>query len=303
MTAPTEAMAPDLSAAAGPDPGATASRPRQWAPSPLLITGLVIVGVVVIVGVCGNLLTPYDPHVVSGGALQSPSVHHWLGTNSPGQDIFSQLVYGTRASLVAALLGGSLAMVGAILFGVVPTLRRGLADSAFNRATIFLLALPSLPLLVAVGALAGGNQLIPILVIALVGVAPNARILRSQALALRDRGFIGAARGFGGGPIYVLRRHVVPAMGPLVVIGFVNWAGIAVALQAALAFLGLGNASAVSWGAMMNRALSQQGIYLSPMWTWWVLPPGFAITVTLLGFTFIGVGLEPAFNPRWRRSS
>jgi ABC-type dipeptide/oligopeptide/nickel transport system permease subunit len=194
-------------------------------------------------------------------------------------------------------------MVGAILVGVLPALRTGFADTFANRLTVFLLALPAIPLLVAVGALAGNNGTALILVIAFLGVAPNARILRGQALALRDRGFIGAARGFGGGQLYVLRRHVVPAMGPLVVIGFVNWAGLAVGLQAALAFLGLGSARAVSWGAMMNRALGQQAIYFSPMWTWWVLPPGIAITLTLLGFTFIGVGLEPSFNPRWRRSS
>jgi peptide/nickel transport system permease protein len=87
-------------------------------------------------------------------------------------------------------------------------------------------------------------------------------------------------------------------MGPLVLINFVNWASTAIGIEAGLAFLGLGDPSGISWGLMLNRALSQPSIYFSPMWVWWVLPAGFAITLSLLGFTFVGVALEPAFNPR-----
>lgn len=274
---------------------------RRVLSSPLLLVGLAIVGLVVLVAIFAPLLTPYNPHLITGPAMQQPTARHWLGTDVPGRDIFAQLVYGTRPSLIAAGVGASLAMVGAILLGVLPVLRRGFADAATHRLVVFMLALPVFPLLIVIGALAGNDPTALILVIGFVGMAPNARILRSQALALRDRGFIGAARGLGGGPLYVVRRHVVPAMGPLVVIGFVNWASVAVGLQAGLAFLGLGSPDAVSWGAMINRALSQQSIYTSPMWKWWVLPPGLAIILTLVGFTFIGVGLEPVFNPRWKR--
>ncbi|HUR23907.1 MAG TPA: hypothetical protein VMZ73_08565, partial [Acidimicrobiales bacterium] len=86
-------------------------------------------------------------------------------------------------------------------------------------------------------------------------------------------------------------------------VGFVNWASAAIGLEAGLAFLGLGDPSGISWGLMLNRALGQSSIYFSPMWVWWVMPPGLAITATLLGCTFIGVGLEPTFNPRWLRAS
>jgi ABC-type dipeptide/oligopeptide/nickel transport system permease subunit len=285
------------------DERAPAPRHRRVVRSPLLVIGLVLVGLAALAALFAPVLSPYNPHVVSGPRLQQPSGQHWLGTDVPGRDILSQLLYGAWPSLEAGAVAGSLTMLGAILFGVLPALRRGLVDDASNRMLVFLLALPGLPLLIAVGALAQNNELALVLVIALLGVAPNARILRSQALALRDRGFIGASRGFGGSPLYVLRRHVVPAMGPLVAIGFVNWAGTAVALQAGLAFLGLGNPSQVSWGSMMERALSQPSLYSSPMWKWWVLPPGIAITLTLIGFTFVGVGLEPSFNPRWMRSS
>ncbi len=271
--------------------------------SGLLLFGLILLALLTLTAIFAPLLTAYDPKAISGPALESPTTRHWLGTDIPGHDIFSQLIYGARASLIVALIGASMAMTGAVLMGVLPALIGGWADRMSNGFTVFLLALPGLPLLILVTSLAGNSQIAVIAVIGFIGMAPNARILRSQALSLRQRGFIGAARGFGGGPMYVLRRHLVPGLAPLIVVGFVNWAGISIGLEAGLTFLGLGDPSGVSWGLMLNRALEQPGIYFSPLWTWWVLPAGFAIAIAVLGFTFIGVGLEPSFNPRWLRAS
>lgn len=281
--------------------GGPASQRRRR--SPLLVFGLVLIGLVVFMALFAPLLTPYDPREISGPPLETPSAAHWLGTDSPGRDIFAQLVYGARVSLAVALVGGSVAVVGGILIGVLPALVGGFADSFSNRLTVFLLALPGIPLLVLVGSLAEGYVDIALfVVIGFLGVAPTARILRGQALTLRERGFMAAARGFGGGPLYVLRRHLVPAMGPVVLINFVNWASAAIGAQAGLAFLGLGEPTGVSWGLTLNRALAQPSIYFSPMWVWWVLPAGFAITLALLGFTFVGVAMETKFNPRIARS-
>jgi len=271
--------------------------------SPMLTVGLALIGFVLVVGVFAPLLTPYSPKAITGSALEQPSARHWLGTDVPGRDIFAQLVFGARASLLVGFVAPSLALTGAIMIGVLPVLLGQFADTMSNRLVVFLLAMPGLPLLVLIGSLVGKNQLAIIVVIAIAGAAPNARILRSQALALRGSGFIGAARGFGGGPLYVLRRHLVPGLGPLILVGFVNWAATAIAMEAGLAFIGLGDPSGISWGLMLNRALSQQSIYFSAMWTWWVLPAGLCITFTVLSFTFVGVALEPSFNPRWLRAS
>ena len=276
---------------------------RKLLRSPLMIIGSILVGLLVVVAVFAPLLATHDPKAITGPALEPPSGRHWLGTDVPGRDIYSQLIYGGRASLIVGVLGASLALAGAILVGVLPALVGGAADTLSNRLVVFLLALPALPLLVLVGALAGPHESALILVIAFAGVAPIARVLRSQTLTLRARGFISASRGFGGGPLFVLRRHLVPGLGPLIVVEFVNWAGTAIALEAGLTFLGLGNPSGVSWGLMMNRALAQPSIYFSRMWTWWALPPGLAITLAVIGFTFVGIALEPSFNPRWLRSA
>jgi len=267
------------------------------------VAGLALLGLLLVVALFAPLLTSHDPRAISGDALERPSGRHWLGTDVPGRDIFAQLVYGSRTSLAVAALGGSLAMTAAVLVGVLPALLGGVADTLSNRLVLFLLALPGLPLLVLIGSLASRSLLTTILVIAFLGTAPNARILRGQTLSLRRRGYIGAARGFGGGATYILRRHLVPGLGPILAVGFVNWAGVAIGLEAGLAFLGLGDPSGVSWGLMLNRALGQQSIYFSALWTWWVLPAGFAIAAAVVGFTFVGVGLEPSFNPRWLRSS
>ena len=300
MTAVSPAVL-DVGTATRPDaPSASAPRPTR---SPLLVVGLLLLAVLAVVAVVAPLLTPHDPSAISGRALEQPSGRHWLGTDVPGRDIFAQLVYGARASLVVALVAGSLAMVGAVLVGALPALVGGRVDVLSNRLVVFLLALPGLPLLILIGSLATNRRLAVVLVIAFLGVAPNARVLRSQALTLRQRGFIAAAHGFGGGPGYVLRRHLVPGLGPLILVGLVNWAALAISLEAGLAFLGLGDPSGISWGLMLNRALAQPALYFSPMWTWWVLPPGLAVAATVLGFTFVGVALEPSLNPRWLRAS
>lgn len=283
--------------------GAALTSRRHRRPPGLLWIGCGLLGAVSAMALLAPVLAQHDPAGVSGSALTRPSASHWLGTDIPGRDLFAQLVYGARTSLVVAVAGAAVAVLGAIVVGVLPALAGGAADALSMRAVVFLLAVPGLPLLVLVGAMVGDSRAAVIVLIGTIGVAPNARVLRSQTLSLRQRGFVAVSRGLGGGSGYVLRRHIVPALGPLLVIGYVNWAGVAIGLEAGLSFLGVGDPTGVSWGLTLNRALTQPGIYFSAMWTWWVLPAGLAITATVLGCTFVGVALEPRFNPRWLRAT
>lgn len=270
--------------------------------SPLVLTGGATVAVLAAVAVFAPALAPYDPRAVVGESLQPPSTRHLLGTNSVGQDLFSQLVWGARASLAVAVGAACLTVVVGVAVGVGAGVAGGTADLVAARVVDTFLALPVLPLLVVVAALAGPSRRHVILAIGLVAWPGLARIIRSQTLTLRHRGFVHAARGFGTGPLYIARRHLIPALGPLVAVGFVNMAGISVLLEAGLAFLGLGDPAAVSWGLVLNRAVRHQGLYFSPLWTWWVLPPGLAITLTVLAFTFLALGLEPILNRRSQRT-
>lgn len=271
--------------------------------SPLVVVGGAIVALLVGVAVLAPLLAPYDPRALSGASLLRPSARHLLGTNDVGQDILSQVIWGARSSLSVAVGAALLAVVVGVGVGTGAGLAGGWTDTAAMRVVDVVLALPLLPLLVLLAALAGARRSNLILIIGLTGWPATARIVRAQTLTLRRRGFVDAARGFGGGFPYVVRRHLVPALGPLIATGFVSVAAHAILVEAGLAFLGLADPTGVSWGLILNDALLHQGLYFTPLWTWWVLPAGFAVTLAVLGFTFVGVGLEPAFNPRWRRGS
>ncbi len=271
--------------------------------SPLIVLGSGLVGAVLVVAVLAPLLAPFDPRDLTGDALEAPSARHLLGTNNIGQDIASQLIWGARMSLSLAVGAAGLSVAIGVLVGVTTGLVGGLLDMVVLRTIDVVLALPRLPLLVLVGALADAGRVTLVLVIALLTWPVIARLVRSQTLTLRRRGYVVAARGFGGGLGYVARRHLVPALAPILVTGFVAIASNAILLEAALAFLGLSDPTAVSWGLVLNRALNHPGIYYTSAWAWWLLPAGFAITLTVLGFAFLGVGLEPVVNPRWQRGA
>lgn len=263
--------------------------------------GLGVLLVLVTVGALAPVLAPHDPRALSGAPLEPPSASHPLGTNDIGQDVASEVIWGARTSLLVATAAAAVAVAMAVLVGVGAALVGGRTDRIVVHLIDVLLGVPVLPLLVLVAALTGPRLTVIVVVIGFLAWPRMARVLRSHALSLRQRGYVAACLGFGGGFGYVLRRHLVPALAPLVAANFVLVAGAAVLLESGLAFLGLGDPTAPSWGQVLNRALEHPGIYFTPAWTWWVLPPGVAITAAILGFTFVGVGLEPRFNPRWAR--
>lgn len=271
--------------------------------SPLLMLGAFLVGGFTLVALLAPWLAPYDPQALSGPGLAPPSPAHLLGTNLIGQDILSQVIWGARSSFAVAVGAATLAVIVGVLVGVGAGLLGGVVDTLAMRTVDVLLAVPNLPLIVLVAALTGASRMGLILLMGLLFFPPISRVVRSQALTLRQRGFVESAQGFGGGVLYVIRRHLVPALGPIIVAEFVVISGNAVSLEAALAFLGLGDPTGVSWGLMMNNALATPGIYFTSAWMWWVLPAGFVITLAILGFAFLGVGLEPVINPRADKSS
>ncbi|MGI9119310.1 MAG: ABC transporter permease [Acidimicrobiales bacterium] len=271
--------------------------------SPLVLLGGTLLVALFVIAVFAPLVSPHDPKALTGDSLERPSTDHPLGTNDIGQDIFSEIVWGARQSLIVAVGAATLAISLGVVVGVGAGLVGGLVDRLAMRVVDVVLAFPTMPFLVLVAALAGVNRAVLVLVIGFITWPEIARLVRSQTLTLRRRGFLDSARGFGGGVPYLVRRHLIPALAPIIVAGFVTIAGQAVLMESGLAFLGLADPTAVSWGLVLNRALLFPGLYFTSIWVWWVLPAGFAIALTVLGFTFLGVGLEPVFNPRWTRGN
>ncbi|MGI8810422.1 MAG: ABC transporter permease [Acidimicrobiales bacterium] len=270
--------------------------------SPVLLVGVAMLSIVVAVGVLAPWISPYPPRAITGEVFESPSAEHLLGTNNAGSDILSRLIWGSRTTLVVAVSVTLMVLVIGIALGLTAGLRGGLVDSSVMRLVDLFLGLPLLPLLIFVGALAGPSLPASVVMIGLFLWPQTARIVRSQALSLRSRGFVSTARGFGGGPAYVIRRHLIPALGPVIAANLVFVAGVAVAIESGLSFLGLGDPAAVSWGAELERAVSSDQIQFGTLWLWWMAPFGLALTFAIFGFSLIGVALEPRFNPRSGRA-
>ena len=263
-------------------------------------TGLggVIIGLFILVALAAPWLAPYDPHLFSGKPLERPGPAHLLGTNDAGQDILSELVYGARISLVVGL-GAALGTV--ILGSVVGSLAGylgGWLDVLLMRLVDLMLTLPRLPLLILISALIGAGLAPTVISISLLFWPATARVVRAEVQSLRSRGYVEMARSFGGGSGYILYRHILPAIAPLIAFGLVTAAGWAVVIEAGLAFLGLGDPTAKSWGLMMRYAMNLPGLMLTDRWLWWLLPPGACITLLILALNLVGVGLEHRLHPR-----
>lgn len=270
----------------------------------LLKIGLGLLVVLALVALLAPWISPYNPGALSGEPLEPPSLHHLLGTDDIGRDVLAQIIWGARTSLLTAVAAAALAVSVGTLTGVTVALIGGRVDFLAMRAVDIMLSLPIVPLLLVVVALAGPGRSTVILAIGLVAWPRLTRVLRSQTLTIRQRGYIHAARRFGGGVPYILRRHVIPAVAPLIVASFVATAGIAVGLDSGLAFLGLADPTQVSWGRLLDtNRLQGEGLYASAAWVWMVLPAGVAVTLAVLGFAFVGVALEPRTNPAWSRGS
>lgn len=259
--------------------------------------GLVILALVVIAAVFAPLLSAYDPNQSTTASLQAPSAAHWLGTNHVGQDIWSQLLYGARTSLAVGFGVGILSLILSVIFGVSAALIGGIYDQIIMRLVDALIVIPMIVIVILVAAYIRPDLLVLILLLAALSWQGGARVIRAQALSLKESGHIAAARASGAGQLYVALKHIVPDLGPILLVEFIYGVRRAVFIQAGLAFLGIGDPMQVSWGTMMRDAMSYS--YLN-VWQWWLVPAGVALSLTIIGLTFVSHASESVLDPRLR---
>lgn len=264
--------------------------------------GAAILGVLVVSALAAPWLAPYDPTERVTRPFAAPSSAHWLGADDVGHDLLSMLIHGARISLFVGITAAIAATAIGTLVGILAGYVRGVLDTVLMRIVDVVLAMPVLPLTIVIGVFAGPGLRTQVMVIAGVLWAGLARELRAQVLTLRERDHIQAERAMGAGAFYVLRRHITPAVVPLVVPQFVLTIKTAILLEASLAFLGLGDISAASWGSMLSMAHARNA-FLTDAWLWWVVPPGLAIAVTVLSFALLGNSIEDRARPILRRPS
>lgn len=257
--------------------------------------GLVILISVSALAALAPLVAPLDPNVQTRQAFQAPSKIHVLGTNHVGQDNWSRLVYGARTSLMIGFFVGCIATFISALVGGSCALRGYLYDVIMMRIVDALLIVPTIIILILVAAYLKPTLPLLVALISLFGWAGGARIVRAQTLSLKERAHIWAARSFGASRGYILRRHIVPELGPILVVEFIHNFRRAVFMEAGLAFLGICDPTAVSWGTVMKNAIDYS--YMN-VWLCWLIPAGLALSATILGLALIGHGLESILEPR-----
>jgi peptide/nickel transport system permease protein len=263
------------------------------------LAGAGILAFFAVVALIPGLIAPYDPHAQIFGQTLPPSPAHLLGTTGNGQDILSQLIWGTRESLVIALVAGLMATVLSLLVGVSAAYIGGVSDHVLSLITDVFLVIPTLPLMIVVAAYAqGGGLAVLVFVIVITGWSYGARQLRSQALSLRHRDFLDAARVRGERSSYVILFEILPTMTSLIVANFLGAAVYAVLAAAGLQFIGLGNPSELSWGTMLFWAENNGALNAgSPLWA---IVPGLCIALLGAGFALLNYAFDEITNPALR---
>ncbi len=223
-----------------------------------------------------------------------------LGTDSGGHDIFTQIVYGARLSLIVGLVATGISIGFGLIIGLMAGYLGKIVDEVLMRFTDMLLVIPNLPLLIVLVATIGPSLLYIILFLGFFGWQGFARVVRSQVLSLRERPFIEAAKASGAGTGYILVRHVFPNIVSLTYVSLALSVPAAIVGEAALSFLGLGDPTTITWGQMLQRA-DQAGINTANLAWWWIIPPGVAIALISLSFILLGYAMDEMFNPRLRR--
>ncbi len=261
--------------------------------------GLTIVVIYVMIGLAAPLLSPYEPLARVGRPHQPPSWEHLLGTTRMGRDVLSQLIWGTRISLMVGVLAGVIVTVIGTVIGIVAAYVGGLADEVLNFLTNVILVLPQLPLLLVLAAFLG--QVDPLAIAVIIGLtswAWGARVTRAQALSLKTRDYIQASQMVGEPAWRMILVEMLPNLLSIVGFNFIGSIIFTIITQATLEFLGLGSPLTLSWGTMLYNAQTASAIMVGAWWE--VLAPCIAIVVIGVGLSLMNFGVDEISNPRLR---
>jgi peptide/nickel transport system permease protein len=273
-------------------------RLREAFRSRRLIAGTGIVGFFVLVAIIGPFFTT-NPNQIGGPQYAGPSAHYWLGTTQTGQDVFAQLVVSTRASLEIGVGAALLATFVSIVIGIAGGYAGGIVDDILSLLSNVVLVIPTLPLVIVILAYVKSNGLLPlIIIIALTSWAASARVLRAQTLSVRNREYVLSARASGERLWRIVFVEIMPNELPIIVSNFIFGMIFAILTQAALAFIGLGDPTLLTWGNMLNIAYSDEALSIGAWW--WIIPPGLCIALLGMGLALINFSLDELLNPRLR---
>ncbi|AFZ72378.1 ABC transporter permease [Natronobacterium gregoryi] len=269
--------------------------------------GLVILAVFLFVGIFARPYTlelldltipglaPHDPtERAVGGRLEGPSADHPFGTTDMGRDVLSQLIAGTRVTLLVGSLAAFMAVFIGTNVGLISAYFGGWVDDTLMRITDVVYGVPFLPFAIVLVAILGSSLFNIILAIVLILWRSTARVIRSQVLSHKQRPYVESAQAIGAGHVRIMYRHILPNVLPLTFLYAAFAVAWAVIAEASLSFLGFGDPDMLSWGEMIYNVYTANAI--REAW-WWVFPPGIAIMLFVMAVFFIGRTLEKEVNP------
>ena len=277
------------------------------------LIGLVIIVFFVVLAVIPELLVGplQTATTATGGRLEPPSLEFPLGTDELGRSMLNLTVHGTRISMVIGFLATAITVFLGGVVGIVGGFAGGKLDSVLMRITDFFLVLPTFVLalilapiisdVIGSGSTVLGIRTTLVVIVVVVGItswASTARILRAQALSLKERPFVDRARVIGAGRLHIVRRHILPNVVNLIVANAVLVFAGAVLTETTLSFVGLGDPFQPSWGQLLNAA---EDVGAANLGAWWYfVPPGACIVLVVFAFTLMGTALDDLLNPRRR---
>ena len=264
--------------------------------------GFAIVGFFLLMAIFGPLLVRQDPTAFGDAILDPPSAAHWLGTNLSGQDVFTQLIVGARASIALGFIAGGITTIISVAVGLISGYYGGLLDEVFQLATNVFLVLPTLPLAILLAVYLPFNGTLTLgIVIVVTGWSWGARVLRAQTLSMCTRDYVEAARARGEGSLRIIFFEIFPNEIALVAAELLSTIIYAILAETGLEYIGLGNLNGISWGTMLFFAQNGSAL-LQGAW-WWFLPPGLCIALLGAGLAYLNYGIDEVANPKLRKES
>jgi peptide/nickel transport system permease protein len=293
---------------APPEPADTEdiAKRRRHGLSRLLVNGkvtvgLAMLGVFTLIAIFGEALAPFEPGKRSSDILQSPSLKHWAGTTHIGQDIFSQLLVGTRSVMFVGFTAGLVATIIAVVVGVTSGYLSGSAAEGLSAISNVFIVIPALPLIIIItNVVPNSGDWTIALVIGFTSWAWGARLLRAQTLSLRRRDFVEAARATGESTWRIIGFEILPNLTAIIASSFIGTVMFAVATEIALAFVGISGISEWNWGEILFWAQGQQALPQGAWW--WFVPAGLCIALLGTALSLVNFGIDEFVNPRLRAS-
>lgn len=254
--------------------------------------GLIFVALLAIIAIAGPWLAPYGADNTNFDQLAAPSLHHPMGTDSFGHDLFSRVILGTRVSFTVGIVGALLSMIVGVTMGIIAGYYLGWIDNLIMRVVDLIWAFPAIVLAMGLVSIYGAGEKNVILAIGLANMVAFSRIVRGEVLRLREADFTLAARSIGVRDWRIMLRHLLPNIAAPIIVQTTLTVGFGILTETGLTFLGLGvNPATPTWGQALNESRN----FIHQAW-WLAVFPGIAIGFTVLSLNLMGDGLRDALD-------